>query len=605
MDNERQSSLPSSLLPHLYKAPNQPRDSGTRTTIDSDDEQSDVHQVSPIQFPYAPPRRIYPQTVQAHPHQQQQRPFLPYDLDQQPVAGATHDVAHQQQFIYTDSLLPPSSSRPIMPVGRATPAYSYPPLQPPASRQQLPSGTSTATRTSWNEGEPGPSSLLHNHQHQHDPRRHRRGESLSPRVPPHIDPFSRRTANYEHDPASFGQHVVRHNAERGPYFSSSLSGPPTIPQHQHQQQLQHPQNQQHPQHQSLSSYFTQQPQPHRQNYPNQQQHTQHQQYQQHQQHQHALSTSQSLSQSRSQQHLLLPDHDNDTAGFAFHTEPQSYGGSSGYPSVNSLSLNTPSPHFPSSSSSGGGGEGSSSSAYTLYHHRSALPNEPMHLEHRLNEHPSHAAHPTDPTHGRPSRLDPIHELPRADRTVLRLQDNLRPHHDPWYSTRASRDLKHGPLFSVVSPRNNARARMEGMSRVIPMDVDERNRDRESEINWDRDKDWEMAWGASVSTGGGVGVDTTPGEGQSQVDGGSGAGGGASTSAAATSTTTRGRRSKAKTTTAKRRRADVGDVDELARQSKGAAVQQGYRHDQKVWQVEEAQAKRPKKTLVACHFCRGE
>lgn len=241
MDNERQSSLPSSLLPHLYTAPNQPRDSGTRTTIDSDDDHSDTHHVSPVQFPYAPPRLIYPQTVHPQPQPQQQRPFLLYDLDQQAAAGATYD-AHQQQFMYTDPSLP-SSTRPLMPVGRATTAYSYPPPQPPASYQQQSSGTSTVTRTGWNEGEPGPSSLLHFQQHS-DSRatRHRRGESISPRVLPHIDPFSRRTANYEHDPSSFG-HVVRRDAERDPYFSS-VTDPSTIPQHQqHQQHHQHPHHQ--------------------------------------------------------------------------------------------------------------------------------------------------------------------------------------------------------------------------------------------------------------------------------------------------------------------------------------------------------------------------
>lgn len=47
-DSNRQSSLPSSLIPHLYTAPQQPRDSSTRTTLDP-------RPVSPI-FPlYTPP----------------------------------------------------------------------------------------------------------------------------------------------------------------------------------------------------------------------------------------------------------------------------------------------------------------------------------------------------------------------------------------------------------------------------------------------------------------------------------------------------------------------------------------------------------------------
>jgi len=110
----RQSSLPSSLIPHLYSAP---RNSSTRTTLDADDD------------------------------------LQPY------------------------------------------PSYNFPPLLPP--------------RTSWREGEAGPSSLI-------DPSR---AATIYPTR--HLDTFGRRNSTFVHD--SSYPDLIRRDQDRDSYFSFSNS----------------------------------------------------------------------------------------------------------------------------------------------------------------------------------------------------------------------------------------------------------------------------------------------------------------------------------------------------------------------------------------------
>lgn len=118
---DRQSSLPSSLIPHLYSAP---RNSSTRTTLNSPDDLQRFIPPSPYNFP------------------------------------------------------PP------------------PPLPPPAP-----------PRSSWREGEPGPSSLVHSR--------------YPTRLPSHYDSFGRRNTTLEHD-SSFAD-LIRRDQDRDSYFSFSNS----------------------------------------------------------------------------------------------------------------------------------------------------------------------------------------------------------------------------------------------------------------------------------------------------------------------------------------------------------------------------------------------
>lgn len=111
---DRQSSLPSSLIPHLYSAP---RNSSTRTTLNADDD------------------------------------LQPY------------------------------------------PSYNFPPLVPP--------------RTSWREGEAGPSSLI-------DPSR---AATIYPTR--HLDTFGRRHSTLVHDSAF--PDLIRRDQDRDSYFSFSSS----------------------------------------------------------------------------------------------------------------------------------------------------------------------------------------------------------------------------------------------------------------------------------------------------------------------------------------------------------------------------------------------
>ncbi|KAF8964399.1 hypothetical protein BDZ97DRAFT_905169 [Flammula alnicola] len=217
---ERQSSLPRSLLPHLYTAPQQPRDSSTRTTLDPDDPNQlamhyQQHPVSPVLFPFVPPRQQH----------RSSHSFL-YDAPPLDTAGGTPaplpDLSRltstipPQRFgspIYSDPLFH-SSSRPNM--SSRNPSYTFPP--PLAPREYM------SQRMAWSDGEAGPSSLMHPGSREG---RNRRGSSLSPRVASHSDAFGRGDTNYEHE-SGFGD-VVRRDAERDPYFSL-----PGLPVQHHQ-----------------------------------------------------------------------------------------------------------------------------------------------------------------------------------------------------------------------------------------------------------------------------------------------------------------------------------------------------------------------------------
>lgn len=113
---DRQSSLPSSLIPHLYSAP---RNSSTRTTLNTDDDQ----------------QRFYPDSP-----------------------------------------------------------YNFPPLVPP--------------RTSWREGEAGPSSLIDPSRATNYPTRH-------------FDTFGRRNTTFDRD-SSFAD-LIRRDQDRDSYFSFANS----------------------------------------------------------------------------------------------------------------------------------------------------------------------------------------------------------------------------------------------------------------------------------------------------------------------------------------------------------------------------------------------
>ncbi|KAF9565742.1 hypothetical protein CPC08DRAFT_815235 [Agrocybe pediades] len=109
----RQSSLPSSLIPHLYTAPQQPRDSSTRTTLDREDINPPVSPVFPL---YTPP---------------------PYSIRPTPWQEADPG--------------PSSSTRPAPNFADVRPVSPGPPIYPPPSY--------SSRNTAWREGEPGPSSL--------------------------------------------------------------------------------------------------------------------------------------------------------------------------------------------------------------------------------------------------------------------------------------------------------------------------------------------------------------------------------------------------------------------------------------------------------------
>ena len=165
---DRQSSLPSSLIPHLYAAP---RDSSTRTTLTSHSDQDGSYISS---RPLLPPVQPY---IQGSSH-----PSISDDRQLPPVLPA--NLSYRS--------LEPSSN----PHRSVSPTYSNQSHFLPSSRSSpgsilLPSLASLSAdifprNSSWREGEAGPSSLIHPGQRNYG-FRHRRGASQPARA---ISPLS-------------------------------------------------------------------------------------------------------------------------------------------------------------------------------------------------------------------------------------------------------------------------------------------------------------------------------------------------------------------------------------------------------------------------------
>jgi hypothetical protein len=155
---DSQSSLPSSLIPHLYAAP---RDSSTRTTLTSHSEHSDYEDSSLPILPPIPPyiRRRSSHTIFTGIADNRQLP--------PPVFPANPS--------YPSRSLEPS----LNPHRSVSPTYSNRTLLFPSSRSStsilLPSLASLSPdvfpqNLSWREGEAGPSSLVHPGQRNYDSR---------------------------------------------------------------------------------------------------------------------------------------------------------------------------------------------------------------------------------------------------------------------------------------------------------------------------------------------------------------------------------------------------------------------------------------------------
>jgi hypothetical protein len=157
---DRQSSLPSSLIPHLYAAP---RDSSTRTTLTSHSEDNDQDGSNISSLPLLPPVPPYIRPSSSYADDRRLPPVLPANPSYR-------------------SLEPSSNSH-----RSVSPTYNNQSLFFPSSRSStsllLPSLASLSAdifprSSSWREGEAGPSSFIHP---DYDSRR-RRGASQPERV---------------------------------------------------------------------------------------------------------------------------------------------------------------------------------------------------------------------------------------------------------------------------------------------------------------------------------------------------------------------------------------------------------------------------------------
>jgi len=147
---QRQSSLPSSLIPHLFSGPQQPRYSQTRTTLQTEDLHS-AHHTPPPHPPPSDHRRQFPpvelRSIDTRDRQLERR--LP-----EHASTPLHRVLDPPSLQYGR----PIYSDPVFHSGPQTPmfssrshTYSLPPL---GTRHAIP------PLETWREGEAGPSSLL-------------------------------------------------------------------------------------------------------------------------------------------------------------------------------------------------------------------------------------------------------------------------------------------------------------------------------------------------------------------------------------------------------------------------------------------------------------
>ncbi|KAF8158127.1 hypothetical protein B0H34DRAFT_782730 [Crassisporium funariophilum] len=221
---DKQSSLPISLIPHLYSAPQQPRDSSTRTTLPSPQELTNSPQQDQSYLSSYPLTSLIPplQPSPAFNHRPASHTYVAYESeplgypDDRQLGVAMQDLSASllhhpfepsatTRPVYSDPVFH-SSSRPS--ISSRTPSYTFPP--PPGPREIM------MPRT-WREGEAGPSSLVHPGPRDAASVMGRRGSSQSARVISHSDTFGRGNTTFDQD-GSFGD-LVRRDAERNSYLS--------------------------------------------------------------------------------------------------------------------------------------------------------------------------------------------------------------------------------------------------------------------------------------------------------------------------------------------------------------------------------------------------
>ena len=219
-----QSSLPSSLIPHLYSGPQQPRYSQTRTTLQKDDclphDRLRSCRLSPL----------HPVSPSAPPSFDQHRRQLP------PLYLTTSDARDR----HLDKSLPDPASTPMHRALDTTPPSSFPQRYSPIysdPRTARPSMASnrgyssnlplftghragSKSQTNWRQGEAGPSSHLLPASHDESLSNHRLGSRKLLRVDLRSSESYRRTSPGTEQVPPF-QDQSRHMRERDSYHPSS------------------------------------------------------------------------------------------------------------------------------------------------------------------------------------------------------------------------------------------------------------------------------------------------------------------------------------------------------------------------------------------------
>ncbi|THV00814.1 hypothetical protein K435DRAFT_963784 [Dendrothele bispora CBS 962.96] len=145
---DQRSSLPTSLIPHLYSAPHPARDSSTRTTLLAQDESDNQQQ--------------YDLDYHHHPEQPAISPFVlrPLPPVAPPEPPQSRDYDPNYPVTYDESMLRSQSTSTLTqgPPIRSDPAYYASSARHSQSFEIPPPFPYSINSVNWREGEPGPSS---------------------------------------------------------------------------------------------------------------------------------------------------------------------------------------------------------------------------------------------------------------------------------------------------------------------------------------------------------------------------------------------------------------------------------------------------------------
>ncbi|KAH7878018.1 uncharacterized protein C8R40DRAFT_1093427 [Lentinula edodes] len=225
-DGQQRSTLPRSLIPHLYSAPQTSRDSSTRTTlseqeeIEEEDTELQEQQRSASPFALRPIPSEYPSESPPLASRRYPSSYSAYDHSVQPPSGPEMRLPPTAPAIRNES----SYHNP-----RPAHVYNFPQIE----MQQ--SYVAPTVGSSWREGEAGPSTIT-----QRGHPSETRGRSTVGYVPPYRymdqyqqQPHHRESYSRQHEPYHYGAYTQGHSLPQHgtDSFLSPMQAHRQVPEH--------------------------------------------------------------------------------------------------------------------------------------------------------------------------------------------------------------------------------------------------------------------------------------------------------------------------------------------------------------------------------------